>query len=74
MRKRGMALFLSLLLLLAPACSPAEGGADWERDTDISSELEYEDSMELLYAEKFSVDFIRAALPSSQSIAANVTL
>ena len=57
MRKRGMALFLSLLLLLAPACSPAEGGADWERDTDISSELEYEDSMELLYAEKFSVDY-----------------
>ena len=52
-----MALFLSLLLLLAPACSPAEGGADWERDTDISSELEYEDSMELLYAEKFSVDY-----------------
>ena len=57
MRKRGMVLFLSLLLLLAPACSPAEGGADWERDTDISSELEYEDSMELLYAEKFSVDY-----------------
>lgn len=57
MGKRGMALFLSLLLLLAPACSPAEGGADWERDTDISSELEYEDSMELLYAEKFSVDY-----------------
>ena len=57
MRKRGMALFLSLLLLLAPACSPAEGGADWERDTDISSELEYEDSMELLYAEKFSVNY-----------------
>ena len=57
MRKRGMALLLSLLLLLAPACSPAEGGADWERDTDISSELEYEDSMELLYAEKFSVDY-----------------
>ena len=57
MRKRGMALFLSLLLLLAPACSPAEDGADWERDTDISSELEYEDSMELLYAEKFSVDY-----------------
>lgn len=57
MRKRGMALFLSLLLLLAPACSPVEGGADWERDTDISSELEYEDSMELLYAEKFSVDY-----------------
>ena len=52
-----MVLLLSLLLLLAPACSPAEGGADWERDTDISSELEYEDSMELLYAEKFSVDY-----------------
>lgn len=57
MRKRGMALLLSLLLLLTAACSPAESGADGERNTDISAELEYEDSMELLYAEKFSVDY-----------------
>ncbi|OUQ19211.1 ABC transporter substrate-binding protein [Lachnoclostridium sp. An138] len=57
MRKRGMVLLLSLLLLLTAACSPGEGGADEERNTDISAELEYEDSMELLYAEKFSVDY-----------------
>lgn len=57
MRKRGMALLLSLLLLLTAACSSGEGGADGERNTDISAELEYEDSMELLYAEKFSVDY-----------------
>lgn len=52
-----MVLLLSLLLLLTAACSPGEGGADGERNTDISAELEYEDSMELLYAEKFSVDY-----------------
>lgn len=57
MRKRGMVLLLSLLLLLTAACSPGEGGADGERNTDISADLEYEDSMELLYAEKFSVDY-----------------
>ena len=57
MRKRGMVLLLSLLLLLTAACSPGEGGADGERNTDNSAELEYEDSMELLYAEKFSVDY-----------------
>lgn len=57
MRKRGMVLLLSLLLLLTAACSPGEGGADGERNTDISAELEYEDSMELIYAEKFSVDY-----------------
>lgn len=57
MRKRGMVLLLSLLLLLTAACSSGEGGADGERNTDISAELEYEDSMELLYAEKFSVDY-----------------
>lgn len=57
MRKRGMVLLLSLLLLLTAACSLGEGGADGERNTDISAELEYEDSMELLYAEKFSVDY-----------------
>ena len=57
MRKRGMVLLLSLLLLLTAACSPGEGGADGERNTDISAELEYENSMELLYAEKFSVDY-----------------
>ena len=57
MRKRGMVLLLSLLLLLTAACSPGEGGADGERNTDISAGLEYEDSMELLYAEKFSVDY-----------------
>lgn len=52
-----MVLLLSLLLLLTAACSPGEGGADGERNTDISAELEYEDSMELIYAEKFSVDY-----------------
>ena len=52
-----MVLLLSLLLLLTAACSSGEGGADGERNTDISAELEYEDSMELLYAEKFSVDY-----------------
>lgn len=52
-----MVLLLSLLLLLTAACSPGEGGADGERNTDISAELEYENSMELLYAEKFSVDY-----------------
>ena len=57
MRKRGMVLLLSLLLLLTAACSSGEGRADGERNTDISAELEYEDSMELLYAEKFSVDY-----------------
>ena len=40
MRKRGMVLLLSLLLLLTAACSPGEGGADGERNTDISAELE----------------------------------
>ena len=57
MKKRRMAALLSAALLLLTACGPAEEGSGGERNRDISRELEYEDSMELSYAEKFSVDY-----------------
>ena len=57
MKKRRMTALLSAALLLLTACGPAEEGSGGERNRDISRELEYEDSMELSYAEKFSVDY-----------------
>ena len=57
MKKRLTAVLLAGALLLLAACGSAEGGNGGERNTDISAELVYEDSMELLYAEKFSVDY-----------------
>ena len=55
MKKRFTGLFLSLLILLltVSGCGQgAGGGSAGAHDTDISGELVYEDSMELLYAEK----------------------
>ena len=60
MKKRFTGLFLSLLILLltVSGCGQdAGGGSAGAHDTDISRELVYEDSMELLYAEKFAVDY-----------------
>ena len=50
--------FLAAVLLAClslSACAPAK--ENQEKDRNISGELTYESSMELLYAEKFSVDY-----------------
>lgn len=66
MKKRFAGLCLSLLTLLTAVCGCGQGGGQGTgagagsagpRDTDISAELVYEDSMELLYAENFAVDY-----------------
>ena len=66
MKKRFTGLFLSLLILLltVSGCGQdAGGGSAGAHDTDISRELVYEDSMELLYAEKFAVDYYTGLFP-----------
>ena len=47
---------MAVLLLALTACGRTDQGKQ-EKSTDISSHLTYEDSMELAYAEKFSVDY-----------------
>ena len=46
----------AVLLLLPGGCGRTETAAQ-ERDTDISRELTYTGSMDLVYAEKFAVDY-----------------
>lgn len=46
----------TVLLLLSGGCGRTETAAQ-ERNTDISQELTYTDSMDLVYAEKFAVDY-----------------
>lgn len=46
----------AVLLLLLGGCGRAETAAQ-ERNTDISQELTYTGSMDLVYAEKFAVDY-----------------
>ena len=46
----------AVLLLLLGGCGRTETAAQ-ERDTDISRELTYTGSMDLVYAEKFAVDY-----------------
>ena len=62
MKKKFVGLFLSLLILLASGCGCGQGagagsGSARVHDTDISQELAYEGSMELIYAERFTVDY-----------------
>lgn len=62
MKKKFVGLFLSLLILLASVCGCGQGagagsGSARVHDTDISQELAYEGSMELIYAERFTVDY-----------------
>ena len=46
----------TVLLLLSGGCGRTETAAQ-ERNTDISQELTYTGSMDLVYAEKFAVDY-----------------
>lgn len=56
--KRLAAVFLSMIIAFALAsCGQAQETAVLEKDTEISDELSYDHSMELSYAEKFSVDY-----------------
>ncbi len=58
MRKKRTVFFFGLLLaLLLTACKGEKETAETERNTDISSQLTYESSMELDYADKFAVDY-----------------
>ena len=57
MKKKWTALLLCLTLCLTAACGSAgDGGAEKKRDTEISKELTWTDSMKLEYAQKFTVD------------------
>ena len=57
MKKKWTALLLCLTLCLTAACGSAgDGGTEKKRDTEISKELTWTDSMKLEYAQKFTVD------------------
>ncbi len=57
MKKKWTALLLCLALCLTAACGSAgDGGTEKKRDTEISKELTWTDSMKLEYAQKFTVD------------------
>ncbi len=56
-RRLTVALLCVLILLACAGCGSAREASVSERDTDISSELAFDYSMELKYAEGFSVDY-----------------
>ena len=56
MKKKIIAMLLSVMAVSLTACGSGSG-AGKEKDTNISSELTYDHSMELTYAEEFSVDY-----------------
>ena len=69
MKKILAGLFLSLLILLSMVSGCGQGAGDGSagaHDTDISGELVYEGSMELLYAENFTVDYYTGDFSWSQ--------
>lgn len=58
MKKQLTAIFLVIMAAcLLTACAGSGNPSSGEKDTDISSALTYEGSMELSYAEQFSVDY-----------------
>lgn len=58
MKKRLILMFLSILTVcILAACAASDDLPVQEKDTDISDALTYERSMELTYAEKFSIDY-----------------
>ena len=58
MMKKLAAIILSILtVFVLAACGSAQDAVVMERNTDISPELSYSHSMELTYAERFSVDY-----------------
>lgn len=60
MKKRLTAMGLAGLLILSlAACKTGQKGENAENNKDISSELTWENSMELLYASEFGVDYYK---------------
>jgi len=58
MMKKLAAILLNILtVFVLAACGSAQDTVTMERNTDISPELSYSHSMELTYAERFSVDY-----------------
>ena len=54
-KKIAAGIVSAVLAILLTACGSA--GRTSEKNTEISKELEYDHSMELEYAEEFSVDY-----------------
>ena len=57
MKKKITAMLLSVVMVVSLTACGSGSGAGKEKDTNISSELTYDHSMELTYAEEFSVDY-----------------
>lgn len=57
MKKKIIAMLLSVVMAVSLTACGSGSGAGKEKDTNISSELTYDHSMELTYAEEFSVDY-----------------
>ena len=58
MMKKLAAILLNILtVFVLAACGSAQDTVTMEKNTDISPELSYSHSMELTYAERFSVDY-----------------
>lgn len=58
MKRRLTAIvFMALMVSMLSACGNTRGEEQKEKDTKISEALTYENTMELTYAEKFSVDY-----------------
>ncbi len=58
MMKKLAAIILNILtVFVLAACGSAQDTVTMEKNTDISPELSYSHSMELTYAERFSVDY-----------------
>ena len=57
MKKKITAMLLSVVMAVSLTACGSGSGVGKEKDTNISSELTYDHSMELTYAEEFSVDY-----------------